>query len=348
MWTDGRYYSQIARQLYPGWKMMKIEKNEISLTDYIKKNLPKGKTIAMDYNLFTKSIKNTLFIFLDIAGSIIIKLYDYKFVHDDNNIIDVIWGSDKPKYKKDPILILPVEYTGKSCLDKYKEIKEKIDEEIQNELKKKKKKNFTKKRYLISKLDCLAWTLNLRGQDISYNPLFFSYGLLYFTENDYYFHLFSDKDKFNKPEIESYLKENKITLFDYNEIYTELLKTDENTLTIADQQSTNYKMYKLIFSKESNTISLQKNIIEHIKCIKNPVEISGYKKCNIRDCVALLKLFSWIEDELKVKKRTDLNEYEIGLQGKKFREEQELFMGESFAPICAAGPNAAIIHYDTK
>jgi len=63
MWTDGRYYIQIARQLYPGWKMMKIEKNEISFTDYILKNLPKGKTIAMDYNLFTKSIKNILFIF---------------------------------------------------------------------------------------------------------------------------------------------------------------------------------------------------------------------------------------------------------------------------------------------
>ena len=106
-------------------------------------------------------------------------------------------------------------------------------------------------------------------------------------------------------------------------------------------------MYKLIFSKQSKyTLSLQKNIIEHIKSIKNPVEISGYKKCNIRDCVALLKLFSWIEDELKIKKRTDLNEYEIGLQSKKFREEQELFMGESFAPICAVGPNAAIIHYE--
>ena len=62
-----------------------------------------------------------------------------------NNIIDLVWGSDKPNYKKDPILILPVEYSGKSCLDKFKEIKEKIDEEIQNENKKKKKKFYNKK-----------------------------------------------------------------------------------------------------------------------------------------------------------------------------------------------------------
>jgi hypothetical protein len=63
MWTDGRYYIQIQRQLYPGWKMMKIEENEISLKNYIKNNLPKEKTIAMDYNLFTKGKKNTFYNF---------------------------------------------------------------------------------------------------------------------------------------------------------------------------------------------------------------------------------------------------------------------------------------------
>ena len=106
-------------------------------------------------------------------------------------------------------------------------------------------------------------------------------------------------------------------------------------------------MYNIIIKNENNlNITIQKDIIEHIKSIKNPIEIKGYLKSNIRDCVALIKFFSWIEQELTTKKRTNLNEYEIGLQSKKFREEQELFMGESFAPICAAGPNAAIIHYE--
>ena len=297
-------------------------------------------------------LQKVIFIFnynkLDTAESMMIILKDYNIVDDENNIIDIIWGENKPKYKKDPVIILTIEYTGDSVLQKYKKVCESINEEIKKEEKKllkKKNRTIEKKRYLISRLDDIAWILNLRGQDIPYNPVFFSYGLLYIHNNNYYFHLFSDKSKFENEEIKKYLEENKITLHDYNEIYKELSISSNDTLTIADQQSTNYKMYKLIFSKESNTISLQKNIIEHIKSIKNPVEISGYKKCNIRDCVALLKLFSWIEDELKIKKRTDLNEYEIGLQGKKFREEQELFMGESFAPICAVGPNAAIIHY---
>ena len=88
------------------------------------------------------------------------------------------------------------------------------------------------------------------------------------------------------------------------------------------------------------------DIIETHKSIKNPVEIEGFKKANLKDSVALVKFFAWMEDELVTKNRTDLNEYQIGLKSKEFREQQENFMGESFAPICGCGGNAAIIHYE--
>ena len=121
-------------------------------------------------------------------------LADYNVVDDENNIIDVIWGEDKPKYKKDPVIILPVKYTGKSVLEKYKEVTMKLNEEIKSKEEVLYNKNpnikILKKRYLISRLDDIAWLLNLRGNDIPYNPVFFSYGLLYITENDNYFHLF--------------------------------------------------------------------------------------------------------------------------------------------------------------
>jgi Xaa-Pro aminopeptidase len=87
-------------------------------------------------------------------------------------------------------------------------------------------------------------------------------------------------------------------------------------------------------------------VIEFIKGIKNPVEIEGFRKANIKDSVALVKFFAWMEEELVTKNRTDLNEYQIGLKNKEMREEQENFMGESFAPICGCGANAAIIHYE--
>ena len=105
-------------------------------------------------------------------------------------------------------------------------------------------------------------------------------------------------------------------------------------------------MYIDIIRVKKETILIREDIIENIKYVKNPVEIEGFRKANLKDSVALIKFFAWLEEELVTKDRKDLNEYEIGIKNKQVREDQENFMGESFAPICACGPNAAIIHYE--
>ena len=217
MWTDGRYFIQIEKELYPGWKMKKMGRTEEKLSDYIEKNLDKDKTIAMDFNLFSQNMIENL----------MKKLENYKFVNDNENLIDVIWGIDKPKYKENKVLILPVEYTGLSTLDKYKIIIDNLNKETQTLIEKRfgSEKKFPKTRLLISRLDDIAWVLNLRGSDIPYNPVFFSFGLLYSSENGERFHLFSNKNKFNTPELENYLSENKITLHDYEEIFTYIIVT---------------------------------------------------------------------------------------------------------------------------
>ena len=339
MWTDGRYYIQIEKELYPGWKMKKMGMSEEKLTEYILKNLEKNKTIAMDFNLFSQNM----------AEDLMFKLKDYEFVNDEDNLIDKIWGEDKPKYKENKVLILPVQYTGLSTLDKYKIIIDKLKEETQTLIETRfgNEKKFPKTRLLISRLDDIAWVLNLRGSDIPYNPVFFSFGLLYSSENGERFHLFSNKNKFNTPELENYLSENKITLHDYEEIYKVLSISGEDTLTVIDSDSTNFNMFNCVINEKiGKHLIINDDIIEKIKGVKNQTEIEGYRKANLKDSVALIKFFSWLEDELVTKKRTDLNEYQIGIKNKQFREEQENFMGESFAPICASGPNAAIIHYE--
>ena len=115
---------------------------------------------------------------------------DYAFVDDTNNIIDLLWGDKKPKYKTDKVMILSTEYTGASVEEKLNIVSNKLKELIPKE-----KESFKKIRYLVSRLDDIAWILNLRGSDIPYNPVFFSFGLLYSTENGNYFHLFSNKVK---------------------------------------------------------------------------------------------------------------------------------------------------------
>ena len=343
MWTDGRYFIQIEKELYPGWQMKKLGEGEESLTQYISKNLPKNYTIAMDYSLFTQ----------DRAETIKAKLIGYTFVDDKNNLIDDIWGTLKPKYGNSKVLILEEKFTGKSVLSKYKVLdmmlstmiipKENIKEEEEEEGEKE-PENY---RLLISCLDDIAWFLNLRGNDIPYNPLFFSYALFCRKNGELFTQLFVNKEKFDTPEIKKYCEDNKIILFDYDEIIQELEKSDENLITFYEGGNTNHRMYETIYNlKQGTKKRLPFDLIEELKGIKNKVEIEGYRLANIKDSVALIKFFSWMEEELVTKNRTDLNEYQIGLKNKQVREDQENYMGESFAPICGCGANAAIIHYE--
>ena len=343
MWTDGRYFIQIEKELYPGWQMKKMGEGEESLTQYISKNLPKNYTIAMDYSLFTQ----------DRAETIKAKLIGYTFVDDKNNLIDDIWGTLKPKYGNSKVLILEEKFTGKSVLSKYKVLdmmlstminpkgntKEEEEEEGEKE-----PENY---RLLISCLDDIAWFLNLRGNDIPYNPLFFSYALFCRKNGELFTQLFVNKEKFDTPEIKKYCEDNKIILFDYDEIIQELEKSDENLITFYEGGNTNHRMHETIYNlKQGTKKRLPFDLIEELKGIKNKVEIEGYRLANIKDSVALIKFFSWMEEELVTKNRTDLNEYQIGLKNKQVREDQENYMGESFAPICGCGANAAIIHYE--
>ena len=327
MWTDGRYYIQIEKELYPDWKMKKMGEGEESLIEYIFKNLPKKSKIGMDFSLFTHGTANQMKTLLS----------DYVFIDDKENLIDTCWGKLKPKYSCNKVLILPIEYTGKSVLDKYKEIDDAIQKIINPE------KNY---RMLINRLDDIAWLLNLRGNDIPYNPLFFSYALFYKTSEGFSTHLFVNKEKFNTEELNKYCTENNIKLFDYNEISQELKNLPKDFINIIDEKTTNHRMYLDITKTKKETSFIKEDIIENIKSVKNPVEIEGFRQANLKDCIALTKFFSWLEEELVTKNRKDLNEYEIGIKNKQVREEQKNFMGESFAPICACGPNAAIIHYE--
>ena len=326
MWTDGRYFIQIEKELYQGWKMKKMGQEE-SLTDYILKNLPKNKTIGMDFSLFTQGQ----------AKQMKDKLKEYKFVDNKDNLIDMCCGKLKPKYSRNKVMILPIEFTGESVLDKYKDLDKNIQKYIEPN------KNY---RLLISKLDDIAWLLNLRGNDIPYNPLFFSYALFYKTSEGFSLHLFVKREKFDSPELNKYCEENNIKLFDYKEISKELENCPKDIINIIDEKTTNHRMHIDIINSKQEAIFIKEDIIENIKYVKNPVEIEGFRKANLKDSVALIKFFSWLEEELVTKNRTDLNEYQIGLKNKKVREEQDNYMGESFAPICASGPNAAIIHYE--
>lgn len=191
---------------------------------------------------------------------------------------------------------------------------------------------------------------NLRGKDIDFNPVFFSYAILFVDGEEAKLSLYSNQIKFDTDEIRNHLKENKITLNEYNSFYDVLTKKDDtldNYLIVADKGSLNQNLFNLITSSFESTKYkiIDKDVIEHTKNIKSEREMKGLRDCHVRDGAALVKYFAWLEDQLLKQNRTDLNEYEGALKSRDFREKGELFMGESFDAISSSGANAAIIHY---
>jgi Xaa-Pro aminopeptidase len=178
MWTDGRYYLQAQKQLHEGWEMMKMEQNLPSYFEWIKDNLPKGSTIGVDPGQIPVSSFETRKKYFEDHGIIL--------VGTDGNLVDEVWAEERPSRPKEKVWVLEEKYSGETTLQKYDRIIKKMDSKATM--------------LLVTTLDDIAWTLNLRGSDISFNPMFFSYLLLHKQpEGGFKGDLFIDTEKVDDP-----------------------------------------------------------------------------------------------------------------------------------------------------
>ena len=162
MWTDGRYWTQAGIELEVGWELKRMRHGDDPLWfEWSKSNLKEGDIIGFDPYLVTQNTIEERQKFLDPVG--------VKLQAVDKNLVDTIWGCDQPEWSVTCVSIHSEEFTGRSVSQNMTEIMQKV-EEIKGEA------------ILITKLDEIAWLTNLRGQDISYNPLFFSYAVIFKKE----------------------------------------------------------------------------------------------------------------------------------------------------------------------
>ena len=338
-WTDGRYFIQCEKQLLPGWKIKKMGQDETS-RQYLIKNLASNSKIGINFML----ISNETY---DLFAS---TLKDHQLINNENDLVDRIWIDSKdelkPQYKKESVIIHELKYTGETCSNKYDKIfstfvnKNEIKENITS---------VNKYAFIISKLDDIAWMCNLRGSDIEFNPVFFSYAVLFYNKDEKKGNvkLFSDLDKFNTDEIKCHLIENNIDLMEYNQFYTFIQSKNQELndwVVIGDKISINQNVYDCISNNLYKCYIENINFTEHTKCYKNDIELKGFKDCHIRDGAALVRYFAWLEHELCTK-NSAINEYDASLKSLEFRSHGSLFKGESFSCISSTGSNAAIIHY---
>ena len=313
LWTDSRYFLQAAKELEgSGITLYKEMLPETpSITEFLCQHLKPGESVSIDGKMFSvqqvEQMKEEL-----AAHQLQVDIF--------GDPLKNIW-KDRPSIPDSPAFIYDIKYAGKSCEEKISAIRAEL----------KKKGVYA---LFISALDEIAWTLNLRGNDVHCNPVIVSYLLITQDEVTY----FISPEKVT-PEVETYLKKQQIGIQKYDEVET-FLNSFSGENILIDPRKTNYAIYSAINPKCS--IIRGESPVTLLKAIRNKQEIAGIHAAMQRDGVALVRFLKWLEESVSTGKETELS---IDKKLHEFRAAQPLYMGESFDTIAGYKEHGAIVHY---
>lgn len=313
LWTDSRYFIQAEVELKDtGIDLHKvINRSKPAHIYWLRDNLNKGQSLAIDGSLFSKAQYDRILKTLkDNAIEVVIV----------KDLFSTIW-KDRPELPISKVFHHELKYAGISRAEKLTQVKSEIEAvNAQN--------------MLVSTLDDIAWLLNIRGSDIRLSPVVISY-LLIGTEKSY---LFINEEKLD-PEMIAQLEADHVYIKPYDDISEVLSQLDETSVTLLNKNTTSIAIYQGI-----NGVINHDNqpIIAHLKGIKNEIECDNYRRCMVRDGVALTHSFMWLESELKLR---GVPEYEFAKVIAKYRSEQLHYHDESFDAIVGYNGNGAIVHY---
>ena len=316
LWTDSRYFLQAAQQLEgSGIDLYKEMLPETpSITDFLCQRLKAGESVGIDSSVFSMQEANRLE--KELAGRQIC----LQALPDP---METIW-INRPNLPEAPAYLYETKYAGKTCAEKL--------ETLRSEM-----KSIGVNAILLSALDEIAWTLNLRGSDVHCNPVVVSYLLVSMEEA----HYFIEPQKLTE-EVCNFLKDNHITYHPYKDIYTFLTELKDTDILLTPDK-TNYAIYTA--ASRSCRIKEVPSPVALLKAVRNEQEIQGLRAAMHRDGVALVKFLKWLEKAVPQGGQTEMS---IDRKLHELRAEQPLYMGESFDTIAGYGPHAAIVHYEAS
>ena len=313
LWTDSRYFIQAEEQLTDtGLKLFKERMPETpSIPQWLCSVLKKSERVGIDGYTTPLQTVNELRNELSAYEIEVVMIEDpYK----------TIWH-DRPDLPDNKPFILEEKYSGESASSKISTIRNHIS-------------NTRTDYILISALDEIAWTLNMRGTDIECNPLFVSYLLISEKEAT----LYINKEKLTETTAD-YLQSQGVGHRSYEDIESDL--TAISGRKIAMSPSINFAMYNA--ASEHNTVFIQPSPVSEYKAVKNQTEINGFRSAMLRDGVAMVRFLIWLQKNIGNGNLTELN---IDEQLYKERSAMENFRGISFATIAGYQEHGAIVHYE--
>ena len=317
LWTDGRYFTQAAKQLEgSGVELMRMAEPGVpTINEYLKSTLVEGNCLGFDgrvvamgegqgYEEITKANKATI-----------------KYEVD---LIDEIW-EDRPELSKKPAFKLGEEYAGESAASKIERIREYMRE-------------CGATYHTIATIDDICWVLNMRGDDIDFFPLVLSYMVVKMDGVD----LYIDETKLND-ELKAEFAEIGVAVHPYNDVYADTKKIPAGETILIDPARLNYAIYSNIPEGVAKVEERNPEVL--FKAMKNPKEIENMRIAQIKDSVAHVKFMKWVKENVETMEITEMSASE---KLDELREEMGNFIRPSFEPISAYADHAAMMHYCSK
>ena len=315
LWTDSRYFLQAASQLEgSGIELYKLALPETpSITEFLLHELHAGQAVGLDGQTYSAAE----------ASALANKLSRKEIKLDTSaDLIEGIW-KDRPAVPGNPIFEMPEALSGASVHEKLDLINNQLRSEGADCL-------------ILAALDEIAWTFNIRGTDVTYNPVVVSYAFVSEDESV----LFIKPEKLTA-EITEHLKKEGVTLAEYSMIQRYLSRLPENSRVFVDMNKTNVSLYDAI--PGNCTIVEGISPANHLKSIKNETEIKGFQNAVVKDGVALTKFYIWLEKQMA--EGTQVTEISAAEKLTALRAEQPQYIMDSFGTICGYAEHGAIVHY---
>ena len=316
LWTDSRYFLAAEEQLEDTeYQLMRLKmEGTPTIAEWLGKELQdvQSPEVGLDGMVNSYNYVKDLSYSLRKLGGITLRT--------NLDPLEQIW-ENRPSLPANPVEIQPLEYAGETLASKVARIRKSLRELHADGM-------------LVSALDDIAWTLNLRGTDVHCNPVFVSYLLI---ESDKV-SLFVDDNKLS-PEVKLYLQDNQVSLYNYNKVEKCLESYSEYNI-LLDGDETSYYLWKTVKCQE---IVAAASPIPAMKAVKNEAEIEGYRSAMLKDGVAMVKFLKWLKPAVEAGGQTEIS---IDEKLTSLRAEQKLFRDISFDTIAGYAQHGAIVHYE--
>uniref|UniRef100_A0A8B9UI92 Xaa-Pro aminopeptidase 2 n=1 Tax=Anas zonorhyncha TaxID=75864 RepID=A0A8B9UI92_9AVES len=321
LWTDSRYWTQAERQLDCNWELQRTTWIK-SIGQWILEWVPAGGNVSLDPFLFSIDTWNSYSQALQGSGRALVPI--------ETNLVDQVWGDQRPPPASNEIYSLPAEFTGSSWQEKVTGIRQQMEEHTRSPT-----------ALLLSGLEETAWLFNLRGDDIPYNPVFYSYTLLTSTNIS----LFVDEGRLMAEARQSLRGACPgplcVELHNYSQARAHLQRYAQGNVTVwLGTEYTTYGLYGVI--PQEKLLEDSYSPVMLAKAVKNSKEQELLRAAHVRDAVAVIQYLLWLEQTVP---QGQVDEFLGARHIDALRRAQQHNRGPSFESISASGLNAALAHY---